>query len=71
METTNSNALMSYAGRLYTAYMAEAKSSFTELATPTWADFVCDPLNKVSVACWVAVARVAIKLENDARDEAL
>ena len=71
MEQTHSNALMNYAGALYSAYMAAAKREFTALNAPTWPDFVCDPLNKVSVGCWIAVAKVAVKMENDARDSAL
>ena len=71
METTHSNALMNHAGALYSAYMAAAKREFTALNAPTWPDFVCDPLNKVSVGCWIAVAKVAVKMENDARDSAL
>jgi hypothetical protein len=38
------------------------------MTTPTWADFVCDPLNKVSVFCWVEVARAALKIESEVRD---
>jgi hypothetical protein len=41
------------------------------MTTPTWADFVCDPLNKVSVFCWVEVARIALKIETEVRDNAL
>ena len=62
---------MSYAGSLYSAYMAEAKKEWPEISAPLWANFVCDPLNKVSVGCWIAVAKVAVKMENDARDGAL
>jgi hypothetical protein len=66
-ESLHSNALMNYAGLLYSAYMKEARAHHN-ITTPTWADFVCDPLNKVSVFCWVDVARVAIKIETEVRD---
>lgn len=71
METIHSNALMNYAGILYSAYMTAAKKELAGIYAPTWPDFVCDPLNKVSVGCWIAVAKVAVKMENDARDSAL
>ena len=71
MEQTHSNALMNHAGALYSAYMAAAKKELAGIYAPTWPDFVCDPLNKVSVGCWIAVAKVAVKMENDARDSAL
>jgi hypothetical protein len=69
-ESLHSNALMNYAGLLYSAYMKEARSHHN-MTTPTWADFVCDPLNKVSVFCWVEVARVALKIETEVRDAQL
>ena len=62
---------MNYAGALYLAYMGAARKEWPEIFAPAWADFVCDPLNKVSVKCWIAVAKVAVKMENDARDNAL
>lgn len=72
METTNSNALMSYAGQLYEAYMKGCGGlDWLDKPLPTWAEYVCNPENKRRVEAWVAVARVAIRLENDARDEAL
>ena len=69
-ESLHSNALMNYAGLLYSAYMQEARAHHN-MTTPTWADFVCDPLNKVSVFCWVEVARVALKIETEVRDAQL
>jgi hypothetical protein len=69
-ESLHSNALMNYAGLLYSAYMKEARAHHN-MTTPTWADFVCDPLNKVSVFCWVEVARVALKIETEVRDAQL
>jgi len=69
-ESLHSNALMNYAGLLYSAYMKEARARYN-MTTPTWADFVCDPLNKVSVFCWVEVARVALKIETEVRDAQL
>ena len=69
-ESLHSNALMNYAGLLYSAYMREARAHYN-MTTPTWADFVCDPLNKVSVFCWVEVARVALKIETEVRDAQL
>jgi hypothetical protein len=69
-ESLHSNALMNYAGLLYSAYMKEARAHHN-MTTPTWADFVCDPLNKVSVFCWVEVARTALKIETEVRDNAL
>lgn len=71
METTHSNALMNHAGALYAAYLNAAKDHHPEMSITSWPDFVCDPLNKVSVGCWIAVAKVAVKMENDARDSAL
>ena len=71
MEQTHSNALMNYAGALYSAYLNAAKEHHSEMSITSWPDFVCDPLNKVSVGCWIAVAKVAVKMENDARDSAL
>lgn len=65
-----SNALMNYAAKFYEAYMREARTHH-QIQTPTWADFVCDPLNKISVFCWVEVARAAIKIEAEVRDNAL
>jgi hypothetical protein len=50
--------------------MQEARARH-KITTPTWADFVCDPLNKVSVFCWVEVARVALKIETEVRDAQL
>jgi hypothetical protein len=35
---------------------------------PTWAEYVCDPMNKRRVEAWVDVARVAIKIETEVRD---
>jgi len=70
MTNEHSKAMMTYAGQLYDAYMKEARARYN-LPTPTWADFVCEPLNKVSVFCWVEVARVAIKIETEVRDNAL
>ena len=58
---------MNYAGLLYEAYMREARSCY-KMDTPTWSDFVCEPLNKVSVFCWVEVARAALKIESEVRD---
>jgi hypothetical protein len=69
-ESLHSNALMNYAGLLYSAYMREARAHHN-MTTPTWADFVCDPLNKVSVFCWVEVARIALKIETEVRDAQL
>jgi hypothetical protein len=69
-ESLHSNALMNYAGLLYSAYMKEARAHHN-MTTPTWADFVCDPLNKVSVFCWVEVARIALKIETEVRDAQL
>jgi len=69
-EPQHSNALMNYAGLLYSAYMKEARAHH-KITTPTWADFVCEPLNKVSVSCWVEVARVALKIETEVRDAQL
>jgi hypothetical protein len=69
-ESLHSNALMHYAGLLYSAYMQEARS-YHKMSTPRWADFVCDPLNKVSVSCWVQVARAALKIEAEVRDAQL
>ena len=71
MEQTHSNALMNHAGALYAAYLSAAKEHHPEMSITSWPDFVCDPLNKVSVGCWIAVAKVAVKMENDARDNAL
>jgi hypothetical protein len=69
-ESLHSNALMNYAGLLYSAYMREARARH-KITTATWSDFVCDPLNKVSVSCWVEVARVALKIETEVRDAQL
>jgi len=69
-ESLHSNALMNYAGILYESYMREARF-YHKMDTPTWADFVCDPLNKISVFCWVEVARVALKIETEVRDAQL
>lgn len=71
MEQTHSKALMTYAGQLYDAYLNAAKEHHPEMRITSWPDFVCEPLNKVSVGCWIAVAKVAVKMENDARDNAL
>lgn len=71
MEQTHSNALMNYAGALYAAYLTAAKEHHQKMRITSWPDFVCDPLNKVSVGCWIAVAKVAVKMENDARDNLL
>jgi len=62
---------MNYAGLLYSAYMKEARAHYKHMSTATWADFVCDPLNKVSVFCWVEVARIALKIETEVRDAQL
>jgi len=71
MEQTHSNALMNHAGALYAAYLNAAKEHHPEMSITSWPEFVCDPLNKVSVGCWIAVAKVAVKMENDARDNSL
>jgi hypothetical protein len=67
-ESKNSQALLNYAGLLYEAYMSESMRSSPYIQRTPWASYVCDPLNKAGTKCWVAVARVAIKLENDARE---
>jgi hypothetical protein len=62
---------MNYAGLLYSAYMREARAHYSHMSTATWADFGCDGVNKVSVFCWVEVARVALKIETEVRDAQL
>ena len=72
METTHSKALMAYAGQLYDAYMTGCGGlDWLEKPLPSWADYVCNPNNKRRVEAWVDVARVAIRIETEVRDNAL
>jgi hypothetical protein len=38
---------------------------------PPWHEYVCNPNNKRRVEGWVAVAKVACKIETEIRDQAL
>ena len=72
MEQTHSKALMAYAGQLYDAYMRGCGGiDWLDKPLPSWADYVCNPNNKRRVEAWVDVARVAIKIETEVRDNAL
>lgn len=68
----HSKALLTYAGQLYTAYtQSVASEDYDAKLIPRWDQFVCDPMNKRRVEGWIDVARVAIKIETEVRDEAL
>jgi hypothetical protein len=72
METTHSKALMAYAGQLYDAYMTGCGGiDWLDKPLPSWSDYVCNPNNKRRVEAWVDVARVAIRIETEVRDNAL
>ena len=72
MTNEHSKAMMTYAGMLYEAYMAVCGGKdWLDKPFPTWAEYVCDPMNKRRVEAWVDVARVAIKIETEVRDNAL
>jgi len=72
MTNEHSKAMMTYAGMLYKAYMKGCGGKdWLDKPFPTWAEYVCDPLNKRRVEAWIDVARVAIKIETEVRDNAL
>ena len=72
MEQTHSKALLAYAGQLYDAYMTGCGGiDWLDKPLPSWSDYVCNPNNKRRVEAWVDVARVAIRIETEVRDNAL
>ena len=69
MTNEHSKAMMTYAGMLYEAYMAGCGGiDWMDKPLPTWAEYVCDPMNKRRVEAWIDVARVAIRIETEVRD---
>ena len=67
-----SQALLAYAGQLYTAFnKAVGGMDWADDPLPPWHEYASNPTNTRRVEGWVAVAKVACKIETEIRDQAL